>query len=108
MTSLSFAQESVRYESVHGIVTYEYNFFIAGDIHIWDRKSAFLHIYIPAPDTKIKDNDISEVISLAGNTKAEQFMFAIGRSNGSIDVWTPTITPQGSSQNDGQPAIDQG
>lgn len=71
----------------------------AGDIHIWDRKSAVLLHQIHAQDVGAAD-----LTCIAWNYGLEsQFMFAVGGHDGAVKIWstpTPTdgVVPQDTSQ----------
>lgn len=55
----------------------------AGDIHIWDRESSTLlhHFYA-------RDLDGGDITCIAWNPAADPYMFATGRHDGTVRVWT--------------------
>lgn len=58
------------------------NYLPAGDIHIWDRTSAFLLHTVPPQDV---DGDLT---CIAWNHAASPFMFATGTHDGTVRIWT--------------------
>lgn len=88
MTNSSSAHENVR--DMSSSVPTNINAYLlilsAGDIHIWDRGSAFLRHFIPAP-TRETEGNAPEVMSLAWNTARRDVLFVTGRYDGSVKVW---------------------
>ena len=87
----SFVRGKVSNDMVDTVHRAEGNF-EAGDIHMWDRESAsYLH-HIRAPALG------GDMTCIAWNPAADPFMFATGSHDGSVQIWTTSGMPSGSSR----------